>query len=59
MDAKKTVAVEIHGCQQLKERLQLVEEKVEEEVEMRRKIHAQQSISEEEESSVAKLVAEF
>ena len=59
MDAKKTVAVETHGCQQLKERLQRVEEKVEEEIEMRRKTHAQQWISEEEESSVAKLLAEF
>ena len=36
MDAKKTVAVKTHGCQQLKERLQRVEEKVEEEIEMRR-----------------------
>ena len=59
MDAKKTVAVEIRECKHLKERLKLVEEEVEQEVEMRRKTHTQQSISEEEESSVAKLVAEF
>ena len=59
MDAKKTVAVEIRECKHLKERLHLVEEEVEQEVEMRRKTHTQQSISEEEESSVAKLVAAF
>ena len=59
MDAKKTVAVEIRECKRLKERLQLVEEEVEQEVEMRRKTHTQQAISGEEESRIAKLVAEF
>ena len=59
MDTKKTVAVEIREGKRLKERLQLVEEKVEQEVEMRRETHTQQAINGEEECRISKLVAEF
>ena len=59
MDQKKTAANNTRKYHQLKKRLQLVKEEVEQEIEMKRKTYAKQSISKEEESSVAKLVAEF
>ena len=54
MDQKKTVAIKTRECYKLEKRLQLVKEEVEQEIEMKRKTHAKQSISKEEESSVAK-----
>ena len=59
MDTKKTVVVVIREGKRLQERLQLMEEEMEQEVEMRRKTHTQQAISGEEESLIAKSVAEF